>query len=323
MTRYLITGGCGFIGSHLVDALLGLGHAVRVLDNLSAGRTQNLNPQAELIFGDVADPLTVRAAMRNTDGCFHLAALPVGDDNTWLDTHRTNLTGTVTVFDAARRDKLPVVYASSAAIYGENLEPRLAEGMPARPRDRRGADALSCEVQGRIAASFGVPNTALRLFHVYGPRQDAEQEDAGVVARFAARLEAGLPLTLQGDGEQTRDFVYVSDAVAYLVTAMQRLEIRGLAQADAFNMCSGRATRIRELATLMTRITGGPLDLRLAAPRGNDLRHLVGDPDFAAHSLRIRTQVPLEAGLRLTLARLLAQDKRKAAETPAAHLAPL
>jgi len=301
MTRYLVTGGCGFIGSHLVDALLRQGHDVRVLDNLTSGRTQNLHPDAELIFGDVANPTAVRAAMRNTDGCFHLAGAANPDDD-WLDSHRSNLTGSVTVFDAARRDKLPVVYASSSGIYGDSTEPRLTEGMPARPQTRQGADAASCELQARIAAGEGVPNTGLRLFHVYGPRQDAEHPQAGVVAQFAARLQAGQSLLLHGDGGQTRDFVFVADAVLLLLAAMQRLELRGTALADVFNLCTGRATRIRELAQIMAGIAGRAPDLQLAMPRRNDLRQVVGDPDFATRTLNQRAETRLEDGLRRLLA---------------------
>lgn len=301
MTRYLVTGGCGFIGSHLVDALLRQGHDVRVLDNLTSGRTQNLHPDAELIFGDVANPTAVRAAMRNTDGCFHLAGAASREDD-WLDSHRSNLTGTVTVFDAARRDKLPVVYASSSSIYGDSSEPRLAEGLPARPLTRQGADAASCELQARVAAGEGVPNTGLRLFHVYGPRQEAEHPQAGVVAQFAARLQAGLPLLLMGDGGQTRDFVFIADAVLMLLAAMQRLELRGTALADVFNLCTGRATRIRELAQIMAGIVGRPPDLQLAMPRRNDLRQVVGDPDFAARNLNLRAETGLADGLRVMLA---------------------
>lgn len=299
VTRYLVTGGCGFIGSHLVEALLRDGHDVRVLDNLSSGRTQNLHPAAELIFGDVADASVTRAAMRNSDGCFHLAASTLPDAD-WLDSHRANLTGTVTVLDAARRDKLPVVFASSCAVYGDSGGLRLAESLAPQPRSAQGADAFSCEWQGRIAAGqYGVPNAALRMFHVYGPRQPAAGDHVGVVAVFARRLLAGLPLLLQGDGEQTRDFVFVGDAVAILRAAMQRLENQGLAVAEAFNLCTGRATRIRELAQVMAQICNRGPDLQLAAPRANDVRHIVGNPDFAALALKLQAQTALEAGLQL------------------------
>lgn len=307
MTRYLVTGGCGFIGSQLVNALLRQGHDVRVLDNLTTGRTQNLHPDAELIFGDVANPVAMRAALRNTDGCFHLAGMsPEAGD--WLDSHHSNLTGTVTVFDAARRDKLPVVYLSSAAVYGDSAEPRLGEGLPMRPLSRRGADAASCELQARIAALEGVPNAGLRLFHVYGGRRDADHPQAGVVAQFAAQLHAGQPLALHGDGGQSRDFVFIADVIALLQAAMRRLEQRGIALAEIFNLCTGRATRIRDLAQLMASIAGVSADLQLATPRRNDPRQVVGDPDFAERSLGLRAETKLEDGLRSILATPLAAE---------------
>lgn len=303
MTRYLVTGGCGFIGSHMVNALLRQGHDVRVLDNLSTGRTQNLHPDAELIFGDVANPVAMRAALRNTDGCFHLAGAPP-EAGAWLDSHHSNLTGTVTVLDAASRDKLPVVYLSSCSVYGDSAEPRLAEGQPVRPLNRRGADAASCELQARIAAMEGVPNAGMRLFHVYGPRRDADHPQAGVVAQFAGQLHAGSPLALHGDGGQSRDFVFIDDVVALLLAAMQRLEQRGIALAEVFNLCTGRATRIRDLAQIMAGLAGITPDLQLATPRRNDARRMVGDPDFAERSLGLRAETRLEDGLRQVLAAL-------------------
>jgi UDP-glucose 4-epimerase len=301
MTRYLVTGGCGFIGSHLVKTLLQQGHDVRVFDNLTTGRTQNLDPDAELIFGDVANPVAIGAALRNTDGCFHLAGAPP-EAGEWLDSHHSNLTGTVTVLDAARRDKLPVVYASSSSVYGDSAEAKLAEGLPVRPLTRRGADAASCELQARIAATDGVPNAGLRLFHVYGPRRDTDHPQAGVVAQFAACLRAGAPLILHGDGGQSRDFVFIADAVALLLAAMQRLEQRGIALAEVFNLCSGRPTRIRDLAQTMAGIAGLVPDLQLATPRRNDPRRVVGDPDLAERSLGVRAETSLEDGLRQVLA---------------------
>lgn len=303
MTRYLVTGGCGFIGSHLVHTLLRQGHDVRVLDNLTTGRTQNLHPDAELIFGDVANPVAMRAALRNTDGCFHLAGMPA-EAGAWLDSHHSNLTGTVTVLDAAKRDKLPVVYLSSAAVYGDSAEPRLGEGQPIRPLTRRGADAASCELQARIVAMEGVPNAGLRLFHVYGPRRDPDHPLAGVVAQFAARLQTGQPLDLHGDGGQSRDFVFIADAVAIVQAAMRRLEQRGIALAEVFNLCTGRATRIRDLAQMMAGAAGVTPDIQLGTPRRNDPRQVVGDPDFAERSLGLRAETKLEDGLRQVLAAL-------------------
>ena len=175
MAHYLVTGGCGFIGSHLVDALIAARHRVRILDDLSSGKRGNVPAAAEVTIGDVADPAAVRDAMSGIDGCFHLAAIAsVARSNVdWLGTHRVNLAGAITVLDAARARRTPVVYASSAAVYGDNPNVPLTEDAVTRPLTAYGADKLGCELHGRVAWHVHrVPNTGVRLFNVYGPRQD-------------------------------------------------------------------------------------------------------------------------------------------------------
>ena len=163
MAHYLVTGGCGFIGSHLADLLLAGGHTVRVLDDLSTGKRENLSPQAELVIGDVADPEKVAQAMAGVDGCFHLAAVASVDrcNRDWLGTHRTNLTGTITIFDCARataaRPAIPVVYASSAAIYGDQPQVPQDERMGPQPLSSYGADKLGCELHARVALALAAP----------------------------------------------------------------------------------------------------------------------------------------------------------------------
>ncbi len=311
MATYLVTGGCGFIGSHLVDLLLRQGHRVRVLDDLSTGRTHNLAPEAELMIGDVADAAIVALAMKGVTGCFHLAATTGGQAaaEDWLDSHRTNLTGTLTVFDAARGRAVPVVYASSAAVYGDGGEQRLSEMAATRPTSAHGADKLGCESHARVAAgSHGVPTAGLRLFNVYGPRQEAASPAAGVISIFAARLMDGQPMLLHGDGEQTRDFIFVADVAAHLVAAMDRLlerqRDRRPAAAGVFNVCTGQPTRIRDLAAILARLSGRPLRLQAAPARAGDIRRSLGDPSAAIRHLRIAATTALDDGLRQTLSRL-------------------
>src|SRR5208283_3391544 len=155
-STYLVTGGAGFIGSHLCDALLGDGHAVRVLDDLSTGLRANLPPGVELIEGDIADPDAVQAAVAGVDGCFHLAAIASvarGVDD-WLGTHRTNLTGTITLFDTVRREprRIPVIYASSAAVYGNCMTMPIAETATKHPLSAYGADKYACELHAMVAS---------------------------------------------------------------------------------------------------------------------------------------------------------------------------
>jgi len=198
MALYLVTGGCGFIGSHLVDELIRRGHLVRILDDLSTGQLSNVPIGTEVIRGDVADPETVAKVMQGTDGCFHLAAIASVERGNldWLGTHRTNLTGAIAVFDAAGRTSrsgpVPVVYASSAAVYGDNPATPLGEEAATRPLSAYGADKLGCELHAFVAGKVhGVPTCGLRFFNVYGPRQDPRSPYSGVISIFCERLRAG------------------------------------------------------------------------------------------------------------------------------------
>ncbi|WP_341915328.1 NAD-dependent epimerase/dehydratase family protein [Ferrovibrio terrae] len=325
MAQFLVTGGCGFIGSHLVDQLLRQGHRVRVLDDLSSGRTHNLAPEAELMLGDVADPAMTALAMAGVSGCFHLAAAgTAASREDWSGSHRINLGGTIAVFDAARRRTVPVVYASAAAVYGDGGDQRQSEMAPTRPLNAYGADKLGCELHGRIAASqHGVPTAGLRFFNVYGPRQDPASPHAGVISLFAACAAAGTALPLHGDGEQQRDFIFVADVAAHLTAAMDRLlerqRDRRPAAAAVFNVCTGQPTRIRDLAALIARLSGQPPRLTMLPPRAGDIRRLLGDPTAAIRHLRVAATTALEDGLRITLTRL--QPEPAPALHPAAPFA--
>ena len=171
MSTWLVTGGAGFIGSHLCEALVARGDTVRVLDDLSTGRRDNLPPDVELLEGDVADLALVTRALDGADGCFHLAAIASVEKGVtdWLGTHRANLTGTITVFDAIRRlgRRMPVVYASSAAVYGDVAAMPITETTPCRPLSAYGADKLGCELHARVASHVhGSPTVGLRFFNV-------------------------------------------------------------------------------------------------------------------------------------------------------------
>jgi UDP-glucose 4-epimerase len=312
VATYLVTGGCGFIGSHLADALIAQGHAVRILDDLSCGRLENRPAAAELVRGDVADPGLVARAMAGVDGCFHLAAIASVErgHRDWLGCHRANLTGAITVFDAARRARaagpVPVVYASSAAVYGDNDALPLGEDAAPRPLSAYGADKLGCELHARIAGTVhGVPTAGLRFFNVYGPRQDPRSPYSGVISIFCDRLRAGQDVTLFGDGGQTRDFVYVGDVVTALTAVMARLaraaEAEAAAPAELYNVCTGRATTIGALARLIARLCRVELRIGRAAPRAGDIRASLGDPRRLAEALGVRPATPLATGLARTL----------------------
>ncbi len=296
MGLYLITGGAGFIGSHLADALLVRGDAVRVLDDLSTGRRENLPAAATLIVGDVADPEAVRAAMEGVDGCFHLAAIASVARATedWLGTNRANLVGTIAVLDAARRARTPVVYASSAAVYGDCPVQPIAETAPTAPRSAYGADKLACELHAAVATEmFGVPTMGLRFFNVFGPRQSPGSPYSGVISIFAGRLRRGEPVDVFGDGGQTRDFVYVADVAAALLAAMARLP----AGHKVLNVCTGSATSVRALAETIASLSGHTLQANMHPPRAGDIRHSVGVPTTARETLSLAPPTPLRDGL--------------------------
>ena len=304
MGEYLVTGGCGFIGSHLADALLARGECVRILDDLSSGTLANKPPQAHLLRGDVADPVAVAEAIAGVDGIFHLAAIAsvARANQDWLGTHRTNLTGAITVLDAVRRagraGPVPVVYASSAAVYGDNPDLPLHEGSAARPLSAYGADKLGCELHAAVAARVhGVPTTGLRFFNVYGPRQDPSSPYSGVVSIFAARMAAGEAVAVHGDGAQTRDFVFVADVVEALLAAMRS----EASESRVLNVCTGIATSVRELATMIAAQLGTAPRIEPAPQRAADVRASLGDPARAREALGFTATTGLAQGLSRTL----------------------
>jgi UDP-glucose 4-epimerase len=298
MSIYLVTGGAGFIGSHLCDALVARGDSVRVIDNLFTGHRGNLPAGVTLIEGDVADPVAVAEAMEGVDGCFHLAAIASVEKGItdWLGTHNTNATGTITVFDAIRRQgsKIPVVYASSAAVYGDAATVPIVETEPRTPLSAYGADKYSCELHARVASHVhGIPTVGLRFFNVYGPRQDPKSPYSGVVSIFCERISAGSPICIFGDGQQTRDFVYVADAVRALLAGM------GLhpAASPVFNVCTGIPTSVEALARLIAELAGKNLNAQTQPPRNGEIRHSLGVPTLADTVLGIPGRVPLRTGL--------------------------
>jgi len=300
---FVVTGGAGFIGGHLVDALLAEGHRVRVLDDFSTGRRESLDPRVELLAADAVDAQALRTALTGADGCYHLAAIAsVARGNAdWPGTHRVNQGAAVAVFDTARAaGGVPVVYASSAAVYGDLGDVAARETDAAAPLTAYGADKRGCELHGRVAwGVHGVPTLGLRFFNVYGPRQDPASPYSGVVSVFAARLARGETLGMHGDGRQTRDFVFVADAVAHLRAAMARL--RGRRGAEVLNVCSGRAVSVLDLAALIGRLMGCVPRLEHGPARPGDIRHSRGDPAAAVAALGLAAATPLEEGLAATL----------------------
>lgn len=297
----VVTGGCGFIGSHLVRRLAADGRPVRVLDNLSNGDPTRLPPGVEFRAGDVADPQFVRPGIAGASAVFHLAAVAsvVQSNQRWLASHRTNSGGSVAVMEAIR-DEAPAacfVYASSAAVYG-NLAlaagERIAESAPTRPLAPYGIDKLATELHATTAGPlFGLRSFGLRLFNVFGPGQDPDSPYSGVISRFVAQAGSGGPITVHGDGEQTRDFVHVDDVVQSLLLA----EGAASAAAPIANVCTGVPTSINDLAAIVAgQFQPAPGTVRSQA-RPGDIRRSVGDPSLAARLLGWQAHVSLTDGL--------------------------
>jgi UDP-glucose 4-epimerase len=304
MACFLVTGGAGFMGSHLVDALLRQGHRVRVLDDLSSGHRQNLPRQIEFLHGDITDPMTVEEAFEGIDACFHLAAIAsvLRSHREWLRTHEVNLTGTINILNQVRRLRhrleIPIVYASSAAIYGNCSTVPIGEDTSVAPLSAYGADKRACELHARVAgAVHEIPTVGLRFFNLYGSRQDAQSPYSGVIALFADRLRLGEPVEIFGDGEQIRDFTYVGDAVG----ALDRALTAASTSAPVFNICTGKGTSVRALAETMAELYQTDITAHYRPARSGEARISVGDPRRAAEQLGFKAETALADGLAITL----------------------
>lgn len=298
--RYLVTGGCGFIGSHLTARLVADGHEVVVLDDLSTGTPANLPSQrARLIEGDMRDRALLIQALDRVDGVVHLAAIASVDRCTrdWQDSHSINIGAFVGLLECiarSERPKIPVVYASSAAVYGDCDRLPLTEVEHVLPISAYGADKLACEQHARVAARvFGMHTVGLRFFNVFGPRQDPASPYSGVISIFARRCLTGVPLRIFGDGGQSRDFVYVADVVAALCASLQHAG----PVAQVVNVCTGRSTTIRELAEQLAAAAGRPAEIETGPERPGDIRHSLGDPTVLEQALGIVAQTSLQDGL--------------------------
>lgn len=302
MGIYAVTGGAGFIGSHLADALLAKGHTVRVLDDLSTGRLSNVDRRCEMLPGDVCDAALLTRLMDGVDGCFHLAAIAsvARGNEDWIGTSRVNLAGTVAVLDAARgAGQVPVVYASSAAVYG-TLHGVAAEDAVPEPRTAYGADKLASELHARVGALVHrVPSVGLRFFNVYGPRQDPASPYSGVISIFARAIGAGQGVSVHGDGLQTRDFVFVADVVSHLQAGMRVAQTE--AGSHVLNVCTGRETSILDLVSTIAGLCGRTPAVRHGPARDGDISRSVGSPARATALLRVQAGIRLPQGLRETL----------------------
>jgi UDP-glucose 4-epimerase len=310
--NFLVTGGVGFIGSHLVETLHTQGHRVVIIDDLSTGKRANARTPSELVIVDINETSVVADCMQGMDGCFHLAAIASVErcTNDWIGSHRTNLTGAISVFDVARRFKVPVVFASSAAVYCEATDMPLRETVAPNPISAYGADKFGCELHAAVAGRIhDVVYRGLRFFNVYGPRQDPKSPYSGVITIFANRLLAQEHIRINGDGSNQRDYIFVEDVVAGLVLAMEDCLRSGKANNGAYNICTGIGTSTLRLADEFGLLLGKP-SIHFVDPRPGDPMASIGDPVKAYRDLGFRSKTTLQVGLGKTLAAITAELAR-------------
>lgn len=298
---YLVTGGCGFIGSHICEALVAEGHSVRILDNLSSGNMQNvehLKGKVEVIIEDICHPAEVEKAANGVDYIFHEAALvSVFDsvDRPELN-HDVNLTGTFNVMQAARKHSVKrVVMASSAAIYGNDPALPKTELMRPQPESPYAIGKIVGEYYLRVYSQlFGVQAVSLRYFNVYGPRQNPKSFYSGVISKFTDDIKNGRTPTIFGDGQQTRDFVFVKDVVQANLLAMHSDEA---GHGEAFNVGTGRNVSLLDLLGILGELTGKQISPVFKPARAGDIRHSVSDISAAKRDLGYAPAFSLKQGL--------------------------
>jgi UDP-glucose 4-epimerase len=300
----LVTGGAGFIGSNLVDALVAQGHAVRVLDDLSTGDRRNVHADAELFVGEVSDPALVESAVAGCDVVFHQAAhrAVLRSVEAPLATDTANVHGTLTILHAAQQAGVRrVVYASSSSVYGgADIRPT-PESAPLLPRSPYAVTKLTGEHYCRVFSELhGLETVALRYFNVFGPRQRPDSMYAAVIPLFIAALRAGQAPTVHGDGAQSRDFTYIDDVVAANIAAAHAPAER--VSGRAYNIACGDEHSLLELLDELQRLLGVSVAALHIEPRAGDVRHSRADVDAAARDLGWRGTVSFADGLARTVA---------------------
>lgn len=296
----LVTGGAGFIGGHLVDALVARGHRVRVLDDFSTGsraRAEEWGARVETVEGDVCDERAVQGAARGADVILHLAAISSVELSIRepVHVHQVNATGTLHVLQAARDEQAKIVFASSAAVYGDLAEEAAREDTACRPNSPYGAQKLVSEHYLRVFKKlYGLDGVSLRFFNVFGPRQRRGDPYSGVIRAFLDAALAAKPLRVHGDGLQTRDFVYVGDVVRALLLAME-----SPTQAyTALNVGTGHSLTINHLAASVVAAAGSASAIEHGPSRAGDVRHSACDTSRCRQALGFEAQTSLEEGLR-------------------------
>jgi len=307
MSKILVTGGCGFIGSHLVDALLTAGDAVIVLDDLSTGKTGNIplgHKNLSFVQGSITDARTVDDVVIEAEQVVHLAAVSSvrASIESPKQTHAVNFDGTLNLLDAAVRHGVNrVVFASSAAVYGNPSSLPISEDECPGPLTPYAVDKLSCECYlAFYRQHFGLDSLIFRFFNVYGPRQDASSPYSGVISLFVNHALKGEAVTVFGDGEQTRDFIYVGDVARIILRALGIEEIDG----GIFNLGSGTQTSLLELVRILEELVGTGIEVRYRQPRRGDIRHSLADVTKLCALFGGKAPTPFVDGIRMLMEEL-------------------
>ncbi|MBD1399559.1 NAD-dependent epimerase/dehydratase family protein [Pelovirga terrestris] len=301
--KILVTGGAGFIGSHLVDLLLSQNHQVVVLDNFSTGKLDNL-PSADrglsIVNGDIRYSDTVEQAATGCDAIVHLAAVAsvqasVEDP---CGTHQVNLVGTLNLLEVAKKQGIKrFVYASSAAVYGDTNELPVSEATQLNPLTPYAADKLAGEYYiDFYRRQYHLKPVIFRFFNIFGPRQDPSSPYSGVISIFLQRAQANQPITVFGDGEQTRDFVYVAELVRLLEQAVTTTEPAAM----PMNVGNGKQTSLNQLLAAIQDFSSHPLDIRYSNPRSGDIRYSCADNQRVREQMGFHNQYPIADGLKRT-----------------------
>jgi UDP-glucose 4-epimerase len=304
VAKYLVTGGSGFIGSHLVETLVSGGHDVRVLDDFSTGRAENLQPlkgRVDVQRGSILDAEAVRKAVADCEVIFHLAALPsvARSVEEPLLSHQVCATGTVQVLDEARKAKVRrVVYAASSSAYGDIAGAVRREDEPVSPMSPYAAAKLAGEHYCRCFTTvYGLETVRMRFFNIFGPRQDPKSPYTGVIAIFISAMVEGKPVKIEGDGLQSRDFTYVANAVQACIKAADAPGAVG----NVYNVGTGGSTSVLDLVKHLNDILGKSVKPEHVAPRPGDVRHSQADISRARRELGYEPNVSFVEGLRKTL----------------------
>ncbi|MDP7035543.1 MAG: SDR family oxidoreductase [Planctomycetota bacterium] len=304
MSRILVTGGAGFIGSHLAERLLKDGHNVVVLDNFSTGKLENLvgvKDAIHVVKGDLRDPDIVAEAVEGCEVVFHKGALPSVPRSIEQpgDSHDANATGTLNVLNAARAAGVRrVVYASSSSAYGDTPESVKVETLPTWPLSPYGVAKLTGEHYCRVFSHvYGFETVSLRYFNVFGPRQDETSQYAAVIPQFISRRLSGIPPRIYGDGTQTRDFTFVENVVDANLAAGWSAEAVG----EVINIACGQRTSLLDLVGQLDEVLGESVEPIFEPARAGDIKHSLADIEKARRCLGYDPQVSLQEGLKRTV----------------------